>query len=152
MRISLKPGTSLSPSSRHRFTSQGSMAKWSGSGTLISVVPITDTVWAGTRMSPSPGMRQRLITVWTMRWFIASIVPFPAMIWTSIPAVAAMRPAQAPAAFTIRSAKIVTCSSLTRSWHTAPGHPRLGCLQEQQPLDLVIGQTPVRPPRARIRR
>ena len=104
MRISLKPGTSLSPSSRHRLTSQGSMAKWSGSGTLTSVVPITETVWAGTRISPSAGMRQRLITVWTMRWFIASMVPLPAMILSSMPAVAAIMPAQAPAALTTRSA------------------------------------------------
>ena len=43
----------------------------------MSVVPITLTVRIGTMMSPSAGMTQRLITVFTSRWFIAIMIPLP---------------------------------------------------------------------------
>ena len=43
----------------------------------MSVVPITLTVRIGTRMSPSAGIVQRLITVFTSRWFIAIMIPLP---------------------------------------------------------------------------
>ena len=53
----------------------------------MSVVPITLTVRIGTRMSPSAGMVQRLITVFTSRWFIAIMIPLPGTTPTpSIPA------------------------------------------------------------------
>ena len=45
----------------------------------MSVVPITLTVRIGTRMSPSAGIVQRLITVFTSRWFIAIMIPLPGM-------------------------------------------------------------------------
>ena len=44
-----------------------------------SVVPITLTVRIGTMMSPSVGIWQRLITVFTSRWFIAIMIPRPGM-------------------------------------------------------------------------
>ncbi len=48
-------------------------------------------------MSPSAGIVQRLITVFTSRWFIAIMIPLPGMISTpSIPAMSAIWPAQAP--------------------------------------------------------
>jgi len=49
----------------------------------------------GTRISPSEGILQRLMTVFTSRWFIASIVPLPGITETVRPARAAMRPAHA---------------------------------------------------------
>ena len=53
----------------------------------MSVVPITLTVRIGTRMSPSAGITQRLITVFTSRWFIAIMIPLPGITPTSsIPA------------------------------------------------------------------
>ena len=58
------------------------------------MVPITLTVRIGTMMSPSAGILQRLITVFTIRWFIAIIIPLPGItptpsmpaIWTIVPA------------------------------------------------------------------
>ena len=38
-----------------------------------------DTVRIGTRMSPSAGIVQRLITVFTSRWFMAIMIPLPGM-------------------------------------------------------------------------
>ena len=70
-RASRKPGTSRSPSSSICSTSSWVTSGSSGSFTRMSVVPITDTVSIGTRMSLSAGIVQRLITVFTSRWFIA---------------------------------------------------------------------------------
>ena len=59
----------------------------SGSAARLSVVPITLTVRIGTRMSPSAGIVQRLITVFTSRWFMAIMIPLPGTTPTpSIPA------------------------------------------------------------------
>ena len=60
----------------------------SGSVTWMSVVPITLTVRIGTRMSPSAGIVQRLITVFTSRWFIAIMIPLPGT--TPTPSIAAI--------------------------------------------------------------
>ena len=50
-------------------------------------MPITLTVRIGTRMSPSAGIVQRLITVFTSRWFMAIMIPLPGTTPTpSIPA------------------------------------------------------------------
>ena len=108
-------GTSFAPSSIMSRISHGSMANWSGSVTRSSVVPTTATVWMGTMMSPSAGILQRFTTVFTTRWLIATIVPFPASTWTSSPTVPAIFPAQAPEALTTRSAAISTSSPDTRS-------------------------------------
>ena len=74
----------------------------------MSVVPITETVRIGTRMSPSAGIVQRLITVFTSRWFIAIMIPLPGMISTpSIPAMSAIWPAHAPEALSTNRASTV---------------------------------------------
>jgi hypothetical protein len=86
------PGTSFSPSSSINCTSHGSMRSGSGSVTFSSVVPITATVWIGTMMSPSAGILQRLSTVLTTRWFMATITPLPGMTRTATPASAASCP------------------------------------------------------------
>ena len=63
----------------------------------MSVVPITLTVRIGTRMSPSAGIVQRLITVFTSRWFIAIMIPLPGTTPTSsIPAMCRICAAHAP--------------------------------------------------------
>ena len=63
----------------------------SGSSVWTSVVPITLTVRIGTRMSPSVGIWQRLITVFTSRWFIAIMIPRPGRTRTpSMPAISAI--------------------------------------------------------------
>ena len=86
-----KPGTSRSPSSSICSTSSWVISGSSGSLTRMSVVPITETVRIGTRMSPSAGIVQRLITVFTSRWFIAIMIPLPGMIsMSSIPAMSAI--------------------------------------------------------------
>ena len=92
-----------------------------GSFTRMSVVPITDTVRIGTRMSPSAGIVQRLITVFTSRWFIAIMIPLPGMISTpSMPAIAATCPAHAPDALSTKRASTVTSSPLRSSCSRAP--------------------------------
>ncbi len=80
------------------------MAYLSGSGTAVSVVPMTETVPTGTRMSPSAGGLRRLMTVLTRREFIAIITPLPGVTLISHPARAAILPAHAPAQLSMRSA------------------------------------------------
>ena len=54
------------------------MTVWSSASSVCSsVVPMTLTVRMGTRMSPSVGIWQRLMTVFTNRWFIAIMIPRP---------------------------------------------------------------------------
>ena len=56
-------------------------------------------------MSPSVGIWQRLITVFTIRWFIAIMIPRPGWMRTpSMPARSAICPAQAPDALTVTRA------------------------------------------------
>ena len=87
----------------------------------MSVVPITDTVRIGTRMSPSAGIVQRLTTVFTSRWFMAIMIPLPGMIsMPSIPAMSAIWPAHAPDALIMKPASIVTSSPLRSSCRRAP--------------------------------
>ena len=71
---------------------------------------MTLTVLIGTRMSPSAGISHRFTTLCTSRWLVATMIPLPGLIWTRQPAMAAMRPPQAPAAFTVICARICTCS------------------------------------------
>ena len=72
-------------------------------------------------MSPSAGIVQRLITVFTSRWFIAIMIPLPGMISTpSIPAMSAIWPAQAPDALRTIRASTVTSSPLRSSCRRAP--------------------------------
>ena len=47
---------------------------------------MTATVWMGMMMSPSDGILQRLMTVLTTRWFMATMTPLPGMILTWMPA------------------------------------------------------------------
>ena len=123
-RARLMPGTIFSPSSSMSCTSHGSMRWNSGSRTFSSVVPMTATVWMGTMMSPSAGILQRLSTVLIMRWFIATIVPLPGMMFTRIPALAATWPAQAPVALMVMAARTVISSPLTTSRSRAPATRR----------------------------
>ena len=93
-----KPGIMCSPASSICCTSLWGMGRWSGSVSWTSVVPMMETVWTGTRMSPSVGYTQRLMTVFTMRWFIAIMIPRPGTTATgSAPAISAICPAHGPA-------------------------------------------------------
>ena len=77
----------------------------------MSVVPITLTVRIGTRMSPSAGILQRLITVFTSRWFIAIMIPLPGITpMPSIPASFTICAAQAPDAFSVKPASMSSSS------------------------------------------
>ena len=72
-------------------------------------------------MSPSVGIWQRLITVFTSRWFIAIMIPRPGWMRTpSMPARSAIRPAQAPAALTVTRALTSVSSPLRTSRSSAP--------------------------------
>ena len=72
-------------------------------------------------MSPSAGIVQRLITVFTSRWFIAIMIPLPGMIsMPSIPAMSAIWPAHAPDALRTIRASTVTSSPLCSSCRRAP--------------------------------
>ncbi len=89
------------------------------------MVPITLTVRIGTRMSPSAGSVQRLITVFTSRWFMAIMIPLPGTTPTpSIPAISAIWAAHAPEALMVKPASMSSsspvCSLRTRAPVTAP--------------------------------
>ena len=90
----------------------------------MSVVPITLTVRIGTRMSPSAGIVQRLITVFTSRWFIAIMIPLPGTTPTpSIAAISASCAAHAPEALMVKPASTSSsspvCSLRTRAPSTS---------------------------------
>ena len=78
---------------------------------------MTLTVRMGTMMSPSAGISHRLITVFTSRWFMAIMMPFPGNTLTSQPAMAAICPAHAPDALTTMSASMANPSPV-RSFRT----------------------------------
>ena len=85
------------------------------------MVPITLTVRTGTMMSPSVGIWQRLTTVFTSRWFIATMIPRPGITWTpSIPANSAIRPAHAPEALTVIRAATSSSSPVVLLRSRAP--------------------------------
>ena len=87
----------------------------------MSVVPITLTVRIGTRMSPSAGIVQRLITVFTSRWFMAIMIPLPGTTSTpSIPAIRATCAAQAPAALRVKPASMSSSSPVCSLRSRAP--------------------------------
>ena len=120
-RVSLKPGTSRSPSSIIWSTSSWVTGRSSGWAERMSVVPITDTVRIGTRMSPSAGMTQRLITVLTSRWFMAIMIPLPGATWTpSISAMPAISAAQAPEALSVKPASTSSSSPVSSLRSFAP--------------------------------
>ena len=93
------------------------------------MVPITLTVRIGTRMSPSAGIVQRLITVFTSRWFMAIMIPLPGTTPTpSICAMWAICAAHAPAALIVKPASMSSSSPVrslrTRAPVTAPSSRR----------------------------
>ena len=72
-------------------------------------------------MSPSVGIWQRLMTVFTSRWFIAIMIPRPGSTRTpSIPAMSAIWPAQAPVALTVTRASMSSSSPVRASRTRAP--------------------------------
>ncbi len=74
-------------------------------------------------MSPSVGIWQRLMHVFTSRWFIAIMIPRPGSTRTpSIPAISATRPAHAPDAFTVTRASMSMLLAGARAAHAGPGH------------------------------
>ena len=120
-RACLKPGTRHSPSSSIASTSFWWTVWSSGSSVWTSVVPMTLTVRIGTMMSPSDGIVQRLMTVFTSRWFIAIMIPRPGRMRTpSMPAISAMCPAHAPAALTVTRASTSVSSPVRSSRRRAP--------------------------------
>ena len=75
------------------------------------------TVWSGTRMSPSAGHTQRLMTDWLNRWFMAIMMPAPGT--TSTPwqsAIAAICPAQGPPQLRTKPHSMRTSSPPRSSW------------------------------------
>ena len=120
-RASRNPGTRRSPSSSIWSTSSCVTGISSGSAEWMSVVPITLTVRIGTRMSPSAGMVQRLITVFTSRWFMAIMMPLPGTTPTpSIPAMCAICAAQAPEALIVNPASMSSSSPVSSLRTRAP--------------------------------
>ena len=113
-------GTISLPSASIWRTSSGGTAVSSGSSVETSVVPSTQTVCAGTRMSLSAGMRQRFTTACVSRWFSATMMPRPPRTRTSQPAIAATLPAQAPVALTVISARTSASSPVRASRTRAP--------------------------------
>jgi hypothetical protein len=102
-------------------TSPWSTVWSSGSSVWTSVVPMTLTVRIGTMMSPSVGIWQRLTTVFTNRWFIATMIPRPGITRTpSIPAMSAIWPAHAPVALTVMRASTSVSSPVRTSRTRAP--------------------------------
>ena len=123
-RASRKPGTSRSPSSSIASTSSWVGGISSGSAARSSVVPITLTVRIGTRMSPSAGIVQRLITVFTSRWFIAIMIPLPGITPTpSMPAIFTIWAAQAPDALSVKPASMSSSSPVSSLRSRAPVIP-----------------------------
>ncbi len=116
-----KPGTMTSPASSISCTWSRAMSMSSGLSAFSSVVPMTQTVRMGTRMSPSPGCSQRLTTVETSRWFMAIMTPLPGTTVTpGQSAMSAIWPAQMPLALTVKPASIRTSSPPRSSRATAP--------------------------------
>src|SRR5664279_3676947 len=90
-------------------------------------------------MSPSVGIWQRLTTVFTSRWFIAIMMPRPGITWTpSIPAIAAIWPAQAPDALIVTAASTST-SAPVRAFRTRAMNPVAVAVDGH---DLVVRQDP----------
>ena len=116
-----KPGTRTSPASSISCTSSWPISRLSGLSVFESVVPMTQTVRIGTRMSPSPGGSQRLTTVETSRWFIAIMIPLPGTTVTpGQSAMSAIWPAQTPPALITKGASMRTSSPPRSSRASAP--------------------------------
>ncbi len=112
-----KPGTRASPASSICCTSCAGIGRWSGSVSLVSVVPMTQTVWTGTRMSPSAGWISRLTTLFTSRWFIATMIPRPGTTGTGgSPVSCEIWPAHGPAQLRTNVHSMTTSSSRRWSW------------------------------------
>ncbi len=105
-----RSGTIGIPSLRLASTS-AIVGKWSsGWSTVIEVVPRIETEPPGTKISPSPGALNRLITRLAMRDCVITSVPFESVICISQPAIFATSAAHAPVALMNWSAKISTIS------------------------------------------
>ena len=112
MRVCSSDGASFIPSRSSRSTSSAVtyMSSTSSKGTLLDVVPISEIVSPGTRMSASAGLRQRFSTMLFTLWPKISSEPLAGSMLTVTPALRAMSCPQMPPALT------TTCARYSAVW------------------------------------